>query len=198
MPGRWRSTRRESTTNPACSRRSRALSGPSAPQGGNMHRNVFFRDLNVPDMPFSALDSQDEEKLWDWMQAQEDAGMTLLAIPHNSNASKGLMFEPIDNRRPAAQRSLCPETQPFRTPDRDDADQGQFGGASPVSGLPTSSRISRTATASPTTAIGPSRSRTLSAGQRSRASRIREASARTPLSSASSAAPTATMERLPM
>jgi hypothetical protein len=69
----------------------------SAPGGGNMHRNVLFRDLNVPDMPLSALDTNDEEKLWDWMAEQEAKGARLLAIPHNSNGSKGFMFEPVDN-----------------------------------------------------------------------------------------------------
>lgn len=69
----------------------------SAPKGGNMHRNVIFRDRVVPEIPFSALDSQDEEKLWDWMAQQEANGSTLLAIPHNSNGSKGQMFEPVDN-----------------------------------------------------------------------------------------------------
>ncbi len=69
----------------------------SAPGGGNMHRNVIFRDMHVPDAPFSSIDSMDEEKLWAWMSAQEAAGSTLLAIPHNSNASKGLMFETEDN-----------------------------------------------------------------------------------------------------
>jgi hypothetical protein len=69
----------------------------SAPKGGNMHRNVIFRDLTVPDLPFSALDSADEEKLWAWMAEQEKNGSKLLAIPHNSNGSKGYMFEPMDN-----------------------------------------------------------------------------------------------------
>ena len=69
----------------------------SAPGGGNMHRNILFRDLNLPDMPFSAVESVDEEKLWDWMEGQEKEGRKLLAIPHNSNASKGFMFEPVDN-----------------------------------------------------------------------------------------------------
>ena len=66
-------------------------------KAGNMHRNVIFRDLNVPDMPLSALDTNDEEKLWSWMAEQERKGMRLLAIPHNSNGSKGFMFEPVDN-----------------------------------------------------------------------------------------------------
>ncbi|AXI55512.1 hypothetical protein C1J05_14250 [Sulfitobacter sp. JL08] len=74
-----------------------AFEWTSAPSAGNMHRNVIFRDTVVPDLPLSALDTQDEEELWAWMQEQEDAGSTLLAIPHNSNGSKGLMFEPVDN-----------------------------------------------------------------------------------------------------
>ena len=70
----------------------------AAPQAGNMHRNVIFRDLDVlPEMPLSALDTADEEKLWAWMAEQEKKGSRLLAIPHNSNGSKGLMFEPLDN-----------------------------------------------------------------------------------------------------
>jgi hypothetical protein len=64
---------------------------------GNMHRNVIFRDLTVPDAPLSALDTNDEEKLWAWMAEQEKRGSKLLAIPHNSNGSKGYMFEPVDN-----------------------------------------------------------------------------------------------------
>jgi len=69
----------------------------AAPNGGNMHRNVLFRDMVVPQVPISAIDTTDEEKLWDWMETQETNGSTLLAIPHNSNASKGFMFEPVDN-----------------------------------------------------------------------------------------------------
>jgi hypothetical protein len=69
----------------------------SAPKAANMHRNVIFRGNAVPDVPFSALDSGDEEKLWAWMETQEANGATVLAIPHNSNGSKGMMFEPVDN-----------------------------------------------------------------------------------------------------
>jgi hypothetical protein len=36
-----------------------------------MHRNVFFKDCTkVPEMPFSSLDSQATEDLWDWMDGQ--------------------------------------------------------------------------------------------------------------------------------
>ncbi|NRA20065.1 MAG: DUF3604 domain-containing protein [Oceanospirillaceae bacterium] len=60
--------------------------------GGNQHRNVFFRDMILPLQPFSAIESTDETKLWAWMAEQEENGSTVFAIPHNSNASKGLMF----------------------------------------------------------------------------------------------------------
>lgn len=69
----------------------------AAPNGGNMHRNILFRDDRVPDAPFSNVDSADEEKLWDWIQAQRDKGMKLFAMPHNSNGSKSQMFESVDN-----------------------------------------------------------------------------------------------------
>ena len=74
-----------------------AFEWTSAPNAGNMHRNVIFRDTIVPELPISALDTVNEEELWAWMAAQEEAGSTLLAIPHNPNGSKGQMFEPVDN-----------------------------------------------------------------------------------------------------
>lgn len=62
------------------------------PNGQNLHRNVIFRDSNVPGMPFSSLDSGNPEDLWDWLDAVRNDGSGVLAIPHNSNISNGLMF----------------------------------------------------------------------------------------------------------
>lgn len=73
-----------------------AFEWSSAPNAGNLHRNVIFRDTIVPKIPFSANDSRDPQKLWAWMQRQMDNGATLLAIPHNSNGSKGMMFPEVD------------------------------------------------------------------------------------------------------
>ncbi|MEK6205314.1 MAG: DUF3604 domain-containing protein, partial [Amylibacter sp.] len=68
-----------------------------APKGANLHRNVLFRDDNAPTSPISYLDVNTEEALWEWMRAQEAEGRNLLAIPHNSNASKGWMFPNTDS-----------------------------------------------------------------------------------------------------
>ena len=68
----------------------------SNPQKRNLHRVVVFRDTeHLPDLVLSALDSDDPEMLWKWMDEQRAKGSTLFAIPHNGNASDGRMFELI-------------------------------------------------------------------------------------------------------
>ncbi|MDP7455685.1 MAG: DUF3604 domain-containing protein, partial [Gammaproteobacteria bacterium] len=64
----------------------------TATDGGNLHRNVIFRDDVAPEMPFSRLDSRNPEDLWAWMDSNRAAGIESLAIPHNSNGSNGNMF----------------------------------------------------------------------------------------------------------
>jgi len=70
----------------------------STPQfSKNLHRNVIFRDTaNVPDIPFTAGESENPEDLWVWMEKQRADGVTLLAIPHNANMSGGLMYATKD------------------------------------------------------------------------------------------------------
>ena len=66
----------------------------SNPQKRNLHRVVVFRDTkHLPEAALSALDSDDPEALWKWMENQRAKGSTLFAIPHNANASDGLMFD---------------------------------------------------------------------------------------------------------
>ena len=94
----------------------------SNPQKRNLHRVVVFRDTaHLPELVLSALDSDDPEMLWKWMDDQRAKGSTLLAIPHNGNASDGLMFDtvkrngkPIDaayNKTRAANEPLYEITQ---------------------------------------------------------------------------------------
>jgi hypothetical protein len=68
-----------------------AFEWTSAPGNQNMHRNVIFRGKG-PDRPFSSKESNDPEKLWDYLDRQRASGLELIAIPHNGNASNGLMF----------------------------------------------------------------------------------------------------------
>jgi hypothetical protein len=65
----------------------------SAPGIRNLHRNVIFAGDKAPAMPFSALESQNPEDLWRWLDARRAEGVAALAIPHNSNGSDGTMFE---------------------------------------------------------------------------------------------------------
>lgn len=68
----------------------------SYPDGQNLHRNIIFRDGNPP-APFSSYDSQRPEDLWTWMENIRARGHEALAIPHNSNASNGLMYDWTDS-----------------------------------------------------------------------------------------------------
>lgn len=70
-----------------------AFEWSSNPDMRNLHRVVLFENSEgVPDRAFSSLDSNDPEDLWAWMDQTREKGATLLAIPHNANASDGLMF----------------------------------------------------------------------------------------------------------
>jgi hypothetical protein len=69
----------------------------STPQGNNLHRVVIFKngaDKVSQIVPFSSFDSADPEDLWAFLANYEakTAGR-VIAIPHNSNVSNGLMFD---------------------------------------------------------------------------------------------------------
>lgn len=62
----------------------------------NLHRNVIFRNEIVPAAPTSYFDAQTPAQLWNALQAScidGIPGCDVLAIPHNSNVSGGVMFE---------------------------------------------------------------------------------------------------------
>jgi hypothetical protein len=68
-----------------------------APLGANLHRNVIFRNHIVPALPTSGVEAPEPEQLWNALQTEcidGLAGCDVLAIPHNSNLSGGLMFVP--------------------------------------------------------------------------------------------------------
>jgi hypothetical protein len=68
----------------------------SIPGGANLHRVVFTSanaDLASTFTPYSAAQSQYPEDLWSWLdETSKSTGAEFVAIPHNSNISKGYMF----------------------------------------------------------------------------------------------------------
>jgi hypothetical protein len=79
----------------------------STTEGNNLHRNVIYRDgaeLARQVLPFTVVESDNPEDLWQWMEAYEArTGGRMLAIPHNGNLSNGIMFP---DRNPATNRRL--------------------------------------------------------------------------------------------
>ena len=74
-----------------------AFEWTSMPSNQNLHRNVFFRDDEGPDMPFTSFDSDRPEDLWTYLEVEREAGHETFAIPHNGNLSNSLMFSPLDS-----------------------------------------------------------------------------------------------------
>lgn len=119
------------------------------PGGNNLHRVVVFRDGKdraEKVLPYSSLVGTTPDMLWDYMDAYEKAtGGKMLAIPHNSNVSNGMMFEltgpgggPMTAdyaRRRAAREPIVEATQikgdseahPFLSPNDEFADFGDAG-----------------------------------------------------------------------
>lgn len=119
------------------------------PKGDNLHRVVVFRDGRDKAkkvLPYSSFIGTSPDDLWNYMDAYEKAtGGRILAIPHNSNVSNGLMFQMTQPgggamtaayaRRRAAHEPLVEATQikgdseahPFLSPNDEFADYGKAG-----------------------------------------------------------------------
>lgn len=63
------------------------------PGTSNYHRNVIFRDENVPGAPVSYIEAPIDSKLWEGLEAVciEANGCDYLTIPHNTNLANGRM-----------------------------------------------------------------------------------------------------------
>jgi hypothetical protein len=69
--------------------------GMDSSNGGNLHRNVVFRNAEVPRLPASFIDEPAAHLLWDSLRDNcndSGSGCDSLVIPHNSNYSAGSMF----------------------------------------------------------------------------------------------------------
>ncbi len=73
----------------------------SIPNGANLHRVIFMpegKDVAAQFLPYSLFDSSKPEDFWGWLsETSEATGASFVAIPHNSNISKGLMFPTADS-----------------------------------------------------------------------------------------------------
>ncbi|MDX1734591.1 MAG: DUF3604 domain-containing protein, partial [Halioglobus sp.] len=69
----------------------------SIPAGANLHRIVFSPDggeIARSYLPFGSDQSEYPEDLWRWLeQTQSRTGARFIAMPHNSNVSKGFMYD---------------------------------------------------------------------------------------------------------
>lgn len=69
----------------------------SQPGGANLHRVVVTNADATSGrlfLPFASTDSPYPEDLWQWLSKTErETDVQFLAIPHNSNVSKGVMFD---------------------------------------------------------------------------------------------------------
>ncbi len=119
------------------------------PNGNNLHRVVMFKDgkdKTKQVIPLGSFAHPDPEELWAWMQEYEDTiGGRVLAMPHNSNVSNGLMFamerldgSPIDAAYAEIRAKYEPvveitqikgdsESHPFLSPNDEFADFGDAG-----------------------------------------------------------------------
>jgi hypothetical protein len=69
--------------------------GMQSDSGGNLHRNIVFRNDNVPHLPASFIDTPQAKKLWQSLGSEcndKEGSCDSLVIPHNSNLSAGYMF----------------------------------------------------------------------------------------------------------
>lgn len=57
-----------------------------------IHRNVVYGSAATADRPFSSVDSPHPQDLWTALEAQNEAGQPVIAIPHNMNESGGRMY----------------------------------------------------------------------------------------------------------
>ena len=75
----------------------------------NMHRNVIFRNTEVPAMPVSVYDTGYDSfpSLWRQLRTRctdQDNTCDVLSIPHNSNLAGGRMFRDPENERETLDR----------------------------------------------------------------------------------------------
>jgi hypothetical protein len=90
----------------------------AGPGSRNLHRNIIFRDENVPAQAIGYFDAPYVEELWDGLYTHcmnAGTGCEAFSIPHNSNLAAGLFFkdercngEPFNEEYVAARNAMEP------------------------------------------------------------------------------------------
>jgi hypothetical protein len=90
----------------------------AGPGSRNLHRNIIFRDENVPEAAIGYFDAPYVEELWDGLYTHcmnAGTGCEAFSIPHNSNLAAGLFFkdercnrEPFNEEYVAARNAMEP------------------------------------------------------------------------------------------
>ena len=88
------------------------------PGVSNYHRNVIFRNAEVPDLPVSYVDAPIDSSLWRQLDAAcgAEAGCSYLTIPHNTNLANGRMAPYMGLEATVANRRAYAEVRLEREP----------------------------------------------------------------------------------
>lgn len=118
--------------------------------GNNLHRNVIFRNAEVPALPISYYEEWTAEGLWSQLQAQcldEPGNCDVLAIPHNSNIARDMMFartmtdgNPITAEYAATRSQFEPLVEVFQNKGSAECRDGVSGTADELCGFENLSR----------------------------------------------------------
>ena len=65
---------------------------PALPEQGKHHRNIIFRNNQVPDHAISSLDVPNALELWEGLEATCNGECDFMTMPHSSNKAWGLMY----------------------------------------------------------------------------------------------------------
>ncbi|NKB36823.1 MAG: DUF3604 domain-containing protein [Gammaproteobacteria bacterium] len=79
-----------------------------SPNNSNYHRNVIFRNDNVPDLPVSYMENPYDYLLWEQLDnvCKGKSGCDYLTIPHNSNISNNRLLTPYANLEPTLENKV--------------------------------------------------------------------------------------------
>jgi hypothetical protein len=108
----------------------------ASPIGRHLHRNVVFRNENVPSIALSHLDTYDggtPQGLWSAIESQclqAGTGCDAVIIPHNPNLSDGAQFfDPADATEAARRQALEPLVEMHQVKGNSECRFDQLAGA---------------------------------------------------------------------